>query len=91
MHSKKDEFHRKLLRGEYDGSLGAELQQQGVVDEKYLERSFNLASSLQEIQKELSEIFGELPDIITTVGVLPERTFEDKRCCQGGHPLPRAL
>lgn len=71
MHSKKDEFQRKLLRGEYDGSLGAELQQQGVVDEKYLERSFNLVSSLEKIQKELYEIFGELPDIITTVGVYP--------------------
>lgn len=71
MHSKKDEFQRKLLRGEYDCSLGAELQQQGVVDEKYLERSFNLARSLEKIQKELHEIFGELPDIITTVGVYP--------------------
>lgn len=71
MQSKKSEFQKKLLRGEYDSSLGAELQREGDVDGKFLERAFELARSLQEIQKTLQETFGELPEIITTVGVYP--------------------
>lgn len=68
---KKDEFEKKVLQGVYDAELASELIQLGVADDVYLQRAKSLELSLIEIKQLLTDRFGELPDIITTVGVYP--------------------
>lgn len=68
---KKDEFEKKVLQGVYDTELATELLQSGVVDDDYLQRAKDLELSLLKIGQLLTDRFGELPDIITTVGVYP--------------------
>lgn len=71
MKMKKDEFEKKVLQGVYDEELASELLQLGVADDDYLQRAKALELSLIEIKQLLVERIGELPDVITTVGVYP--------------------
>lgn len=64
-----ESFEQKILQGVFDEELVQSVLQ--FKEKEWVEHQRKLAVDLTEIKKSLQHIFGELPEITTTVGVYP--------------------